>query len=100
MEVVSPESVLRDHHNKRREYAEFGIGSYWIIQPQPDKLGLMELRLVDGHYQEAAQVHGEELFRTEAPFPVRLVPQWLVADGPWRKHIGGTAQEDTTPEES
>lgn len=54
VEVVPPGSVLRDHHDKRREYAEFGIGSYWIIQPQPDKLGLMELRLVDGQYQETA----------------------------------------------
>ncbi|GHD23322.1 Uma2 family endonuclease [Nocardiopsis kunsanensis] len=81
VEVVSPESVLPDHHDKRREYAEFGIGSCWIIQPQPDKLGLMELRLVDGQYQETAQVHGEDVFETEVPFPVRLVPQWLVADG-------------------
>lgn len=91
VEVVSPESVLRDHHTKRHEYAEFGIESYWIIQPQPDKLALMELRLVDGQYQEAAQIYGEETFETEVPFPVRLVPQWLVADGPWRKHIDGTA---------
>ncbi|MGW8437019.1 hypothetical protein ACWGKS_17855 [Nocardiopsis sp. NPDC055879] len=31
MEIFSPESVLRDNHTKRYEYAVFGIPSYWII---------------------------------------------------------------------
>ncbi|QBI56012.1 Uma2 family endonuclease [Streptomonospora litoralis] len=94
VEVVSPESVLRDNHTKRREYADFGIESYWIINPAPDKTGISELRLENGQYVEARQVHGEDLFETELPFPVRLVPHWLTADGDWRSHIGG---EQPTP---
>lgn len=89
IEVVSPESVFRDHHTKAREYAEFGVASYWIVNPAPDKPGIAEFRLDDGNYREVTQVFGPDTFRTEAPFPVTLVPHWLVAAGPWKAHIGG-----------
>ncbi|NYE49890.1 Uma2 family endonuclease [Spinactinospora alkalitolerans] len=89
VEVVSPESVFRDHHTKKREYAAFGIGSYWIINPSTDKPGIAELRLDNGEYREAAQVFGEETFETDLPFPVTLVPHWLIADGAWKSGIAG-----------
>lgn len=89
VEIVSPESVLRDNHTKRYEYAAFGIPAYWIINPHPEKPGIVEFRLEDGVYQEIGQSQGEELFETDFPFPVKLVPHWLVASGPWREHIGG-----------
>ncbi|WP_249124579.1 Uma2 family endonuclease [Saccharopolyspora erythraea] len=89
VEVVSPESVFRDHHTKRREYAAFGIEAYWIISPAADKPGIAELRLADGEYSEGRQAFGEDVFETDFPFPVKLVPHWLLAAGPWRKHIGG-----------
>ncbi|KIH97804.1 hypothetical protein LP52_17310 [Streptomonospora alba] len=89
VEVVSPESVFRDNHTKRREYAEFGIESYWIVNTAPEKEGIIEFRLDGGQYVEAAQVYGEDVFETESPFPVKIVPYWLTADGPWKEHIGG-----------
>ncbi|MFW5420514.1 Uma2 family endonuclease [Nocardiopsis sp. CNT-189] len=89
VEIVSPESVIRDNHTKRREYAEFGIVSYWIVNPAPDKTGLVEFRLENGGYREVTQAYGEEVFETELPFPLRIVPHWLTADGPWKKQIGG-----------
>ncbi|TDQ55161.1 Uma2 family endonuclease [Actinorugispora endophytica] len=89
VEVVSPESVFRDHHTKLREYAGFGIGSYWIVSPSTDKPGIAEFRLDGDRYVETAQVFGEDVFTTDAPFPVRIVPHWLLADGPWKKRIGG-----------
>lgn len=89
VEVVSPESVFRDHHTRKREYAAFGIESYWIISPSTDKPGIVELRLDHGVYQEVGQAFGDEVLATEFPFPVKLVPRWLVENGPWRKHIGG-----------
>lgn len=89
VEIISPESVLRDNHTKRYEYAAFGIPTYWIINPHPEKPGIVEFRLEDGGYQEIGQSQGEELFETDSPFPVKLVPRWLVASGPWREHIGG-----------
>ncbi|GAA1438356.1 Uma2 family endonuclease [Nocardiopsis tropica] len=94
VEVVSPESVFRDHHTKRREYAEFGIPSYWVITPDRDKSSIIELRLENGEYAEVSAAFGEEVFETDAPFPVRVVPQWLTAPGDWRACIGGP--EETT----
>ncbi|MBB5997950.1 Uma2 family endonuclease [Streptomonospora salina] len=87
VEVVSPESVFRDNHTKRREYAEFGIESYWIVAPE--KEGIMEFRLDDDQYVETAQVYGDDVFETDFPFPLKIVPTWLTADGPWKRHIGG-----------
>ncbi len=89
VEILSPESVLRDSNTKRAEYAAFGIESYWIVNPHPDKVGISEMRLENGQYRDITQVYGEDIFETELPFPVRIVPHWLVADGPWKKHIGG-----------
>ncbi|WP_250637852.1 hypothetical protein [Actinoalloteichus fjordicus] len=59
------------------------------MSPDPEKPGIVELRLADGGYHEVAQVFGTDVFETDASFPVRLVPHWLVAMGPWRTHIGG-----------
>ncbi|MDA0565761.1 Uma2 family endonuclease [Streptomonospora sp. S1-112] len=89
VEVVSPESRLRDLHTKRREYAEFGIDSYWIVTPALDKPGITELRLREGVYRETAQVFGEDVLETDAPFPLRIVPHWLIAPGMWIDRIGG-----------
>ncbi|MFE3458569.1 Uma2 family endonuclease [Nocardiopsis aegyptia] len=91
VEIVSPESVFRDNHTKRREYAAFGIPSYWIINPLPEKVGLIELRLDKGQYQEVTQVYGEDVFETDLPFPVKIVPHWLMATGSWQRHLGGEA---------
>ncbi|CAM3700449.1 Uma2 family endonuclease [Nocardiopsis rhodophaea] len=89
VEVVSPESVIRDTHTKRAEYERFGVESYWIINALADKIELLELRLEAGVYREVSQVFGMSLFETDAPFPVKFVPHWLVADGAWKTSIGG-----------
>ncbi|MEY9214092.1 Uma2 family endonuclease [Thermobifida halotolerans] len=93
VEVVSPESVFRDHHTRLREYAEFGIASYWIVNPSADKPGIAEFRLDGDRYVEHAQVFGENVLATDVPFPVRTVPHWLLADGPWRQRIGGAGTD-------
>lgn len=89
VEILSPDSVFRDMNTKRREYAEFGVPAYWIVNPDRDAPGILELRLDGGRYQEVTEVDGEQVFQTELPFPVRFVPHWLVADGAWRKHLTG-----------
>ncbi|GAB3447000.1 Uma2 family endonuclease [Streptomonospora sediminis] len=89
VEIVSPSSTFRDHHTKRTEYAKFGIESYWIITLDAEEPGILELRLDDGQYREAAQAFGTDVFETDAPFPVRLVPHWLLAMGAWSTRIHG-----------
>lgn len=94
IEVVSPESVLRDHHTKKHEYAAFGIPSYWLITPDPDEPSIIELRLKDGEYTEVAAAFGKDVLDTEMPFAVQIVPQWLLRlDGDWRQHIGGPEEK-------
>lgn len=90
VEVLSPESVFRDTDIKRREYAAFGVGSYWIVNPDPVDPGILELRLDGGEYHEAAQVFGGAALVAEAPFPVTIMPRALVTDGPWKGLIGAT----------
>ena len=97
VEVVSPESVLRDHHTKKHEYAAFGIPSYWLITPDPDDPSIIELRLKDGEYTEVAAAFGKDVLDTDLPFPVRIAPQWLLRlDGDWREHVGGPREADET----
>ncbi|MEV0699450.1 hypothetical protein AB0I53_16235 [Saccharopolyspora sp. NPDC050389] len=71
------------------ENAAFGIEAYWIITTTEEKPVIVELRLKDSEYREAQQALGEDVFATDFPFPVRLVPHWLLAKGPWRERIGG-----------
>ncbi|MCY9783564.1 Uma2 family endonuclease [Nocardiopsis sp. EMB25] len=90
VEIVSPESAIRDHHTKRQEYEEFGIPSYWIVNPDPALPSITELRLEDGGYREVTTVVGENVLKTDTPFPLSVVPHWLVALGNRRKHVGGS----------
>lgn len=89
VEVLSPDSVFRDMHTKRREYAKFGVPTYWIINPARTTPGILELRLEGGEYRTVTEVDGKAIFETDLPFPTRFVPHWLVAEGVWRQHIGG-----------
>ncbi|MFC7326407.1 Uma2 family endonuclease [Marinactinospora rubrisoli] len=89
VEVLSPECRDRDRFAKRAEYAEFGVPSYWIIDPSLEKPSILELRLDGGTYRAAARVFGDDVFRTDAPCRLSIVPRWLVSDGAWLDHIGG-----------
>ncbi len=92
VEVVSPESALRGFTTKWSEYAEFGIHFYRVVGPSRDQPGIVEYRLEKGTYREKAMVYGTNVFVTDFPFPVSVVPHWLFADDPaWRQHIGGPA---------
>jgi Uma2 family endonuclease len=49
IEVVSPESRLRDRGTKYAEYEAAGIPEYWIIDPETQRADFFEL--VDGRYE-------------------------------------------------
>ena len=85
--------MLRDHHAKFREYAAFGIPSYWIVTPCQWAPNIIEFRLENNGYRPVRKVDGTDVFETDLPFPVKLVPHWLVASGPWKRHIGGEPEE-------
>ena len=50
VEIVSPESKTRDYRYKRSEYAALEVPEYWIVDPQEDKVTILELN--EGLYEE------------------------------------------------
>jgi Uma2 family endonuclease len=79
VEVASPRTRAYDRRRKKDVYQDFGIGSYWIVDPGGDEPGLTAFELRRGRYVEAGQVSGTQPFETERPFPVTVVPAALVA---------------------
>ncbi|NUR96073.1 MAG: Uma2 family endonuclease, partial [Kribbellaceae bacterium] len=75
VEVLSPSSKMIDLLLKRGVYEQAGVRSYWILDP--DKESITALELVDGAYVERDVVHGNNVFDTTLPFPVRIVPSDL-----------------------
>ena len=56
-------------------YEAAGVPEYWLVDP--DEPSLTVLRLVDGRYEEAAKVVGDEPYLATYPFPVTIVPARL-----------------------
>jgi Uma2 family endonuclease len=78
VEVASPRTRLYDRNRKKQVYEQFGIVSYWIVEPDRDKPELIVFELRDGRYEQMARVAGDEAFRAVLPFPVTVVPSELV----------------------
>ncbi len=75
VEVLSPSSRTTDTTLKRQVYEEFGVASYWIVDP--DVPSLLTLELVDDRYVEVAHVAGAGAWTAERPFPVTVSPARL-----------------------
>lgn len=65
VEVLSPSTSRKDRLLKREIYAEFGVSSYWLVDPETRTMTVLSLR--DGAYIETARGARLEL---EEPFPV------------------------------
>jgi Uma2 family endonuclease len=78
-EVRSPSTALIDLNRKKAAYERFGVGSYWVVVPEPAKPELIVFELNAGRYRETAHVHGEERFAAARPFRVEVVPAQMVA---------------------
>jgi Uma2 family endonuclease len=79
VEIRSPSTALIDLNRKKAAYERFGVGSYWVVVPEPAKPELIVFELDDGRYREASHVRGEERFAAVRPFRVEVVPAQLVA---------------------
>lgn len=55
IEVVSPTGRERDLVEKRQDYARAGIGEYWIVDPQHQRIHVLQL---DGKRYREAGVYG------------------------------------------
>lgn len=77
VEVISPSSVINDLNNKKATYQRLCVQSYWVIDPEEPTLTAFELD-DESIYRKVAEVKGAEVFETQRPFPVRVVPVELL----------------------
>lgn len=75
VEVRSPSTALFDLNRKKAAYQEFGVPSYWIVNPDPARPELTVFELHDGGYvTEATSTQPVTVIR---PFPVTIEPAQL-----------------------
>ncbi|PZS23111.1 MAG: hypothetical protein DLM60_03270 [Pseudonocardiales bacterium] len=79
VEVLSPSTRRIDRLSKLSAYEEAGVGSYWLVDPDPAMPSLNALDLVEGHYVEVGCASGEQTWQAQRPFPVTIAPAALVA---------------------
>lgn len=80
VEVISPYSGLRDRELKKAFYERWGVPRYWLVDPDRDEPSLTVFALAeDGAYEKRAHVVGAAGYEADEPFPVRVVPEELVA---------------------
>ncbi|MGH3321555.1 MAG: Uma2 family endonuclease [Streptosporangiaceae bacterium] len=70
VEIVSPGSRRTDYVTKRSEYADAGIGHYWIVDLDPPPSTLACHLAGEFGYQDTGEVSGA--FAAAEPFAVRL----------------------------
>jgi Uma2 family endonuclease len=72
VEIISPDSNVRDLHTKPKVYAKAGLPSYWVIDPFHEAgIVLAEFRLGDaGQYELLTET--AKIFTTDVPVPVTL----------------------------
>lgn len=70
VEVRSPGTALIDLNRNKLTYQKFGVPSYWIVDPDPDRPELTVFELRDGHYALAAKT--TQTVTLERPFPVTI----------------------------
>ena len=71
VEVLSPSTKKRDLQLKRRLYAKYGIGEYWVVHP--DEAWVEVLVLQRGRYVRKARLTPPDVLRTDT-FPTVAVP--------------------------
>jgi Uma2 family endonuclease len=79
VEVRSPSTALIDLNRKKTAYEKFGVPSYWIVDPDPDRPELIVLELGPRGYVQVGRVAGRATFRANQPFVVEISPATLVA---------------------
>lgn len=79
VEVRSPSTALVDQNRKKTAYEAFGVPSYWIVDPDPDRPELTVFELGSTGYAEVGRAVGARAFRAREPFDVEIVPADLVA---------------------
>jgi Uma2 family endonuclease len=75
VEVRSPSTALIDLSRKKSVYQEFGVPSYWIVDPDLERPELTIFELHDGHYVQVART--TQAVTLDRPFTVTISPAQL-----------------------
>ena len=70
VEVRSPSTALIDLNRKKSTYEKFGVPSYWIVDPDPERPELTVFELRDDQY--AVEAKTTQTITLERPFPVTI----------------------------
>ena len=75
VEVRSPSTGWLDEGRKLTLYEEYGVASYWLVDPSRPSITVLEL--VEGRYSQVAMAVGDQTIGLTAPFPIALNPAEL-----------------------
>jgi Uma2 family endonuclease len=79
VEIVSPDSVERDWREKYLEYQTAGVGEYWVVDLEYQRMAVYWLD-EQGHYQAASVEEG--VYRSQV-----LPGFWLQAEWLWQEPL-------------
>jgi len=79
VEVLSPSSRRIDSLSKLSAYEEAGVGSYWLVDPDPENPSVRAMDLMEGRYVEVGCPSGTQQWRAKRPFAITVRPADLVA---------------------
>ena len=77
-EVRSPSTYRMDATLKRRIYAETGVPSYWLVDPDEPAVEVLELGVTD--YSTVATAGRDDVLDVVTPFAVSFLPRELVGE--------------------
>jgi Uma2 family endonuclease len=77
VEILAPGTRHKDLVTKHVLYQSLGITAYWIVDPAVPSIRVHNL--IDGCYELAVEVTGDEEVDLEWPYPVRLCADELTA---------------------
>jgi Uma2 family endonuclease len=77
IEIISKESIQRDREDKFKEYAEAGVGEYWIIDPRPGKQRADFYRLAEQDMYQLFATEEDERVESYVLPGFWLRPAWL-----------------------
>ena len=75
VEILSPSTARIDRGRKRNLYEEFGVHSYWIVNPSEPSVTIMELD--GGRYEVVAHAVGDQSVSVASPVALTFTPAEL-----------------------
>jgi Uma2 family endonuclease len=80
VELVSPESAIRDRRDKLAEYAAAGIPEYWVLDPRPGRQRADFFRLDEDGVYRSVPPDADGRYHSAALPGFWLRPAWLWQD--------------------